>query len=679
MSETINLLPPGSKESDKTAVRRIELIWPGKDTSKVPRQRPEGDWVIEDPPASIRLHPFVDFRGHAEPGEDASVVVAGDKQFALDTLSRALPQEVRLAYLDTPRIEVDDKTSAFRGDPTFIYSTWLAVLRDQILRVEPLLRRDGFLVIHTGDIEEPYARLIADEIFSRENRVATIIWQRAYAPRNMKGMKEFTATHDCLLVYAVNKAALPAVGLRGVPSGFSNPDDDPRGAWKAEHKGAHSRRPKSDFNTYGSPYRWRITEGALPDGLWRLNPITGAIWGIPRIEGKFPLEIEVQDAKGATARRRFSLHCSDCDRQNNSTSPPIPWLFEPFRTNGPLSIATEELPSGRVGCEYSAVLLAKGGTPYTPEPRRPGSGRYWEFADDTLVDAYRRDAVHLGKDGDAIPHPKAYVSKAGDSVVTNQVTWWPGRDNKGAKAFAGYTEDATKHLKKLAEVGLIGATVNTAKPEYLLARLIDIFTDPRDIVLEVFGEAADLSAVALKRQRRFVFLAGGSIRQSELLDKCSLPRLRAVIEGKDKDLEKHEGEIRMRDDAYIPYEGGGSLVVCRVGEWLFERRRDEDFPRLNRDYLPNPDISNAILTSQGFMPFIKQPDVNGISLTGTAAAVVIPPDSYLDNDTAAQVASNVGDKFKRVVILYFRAADDFKEEILSDRIVCRRIPTEIAL
>src|SRR5262249_30090743 len=204
---------------------------------------------------------------------------------------RGFPQAVRLAYLDVPRIEVDDQTTAFRGDPIYAYSTWLSVLRAHLLAIEPLVSRNGVVVIHTGDIEEPYARLVAEEIFARENRVATIVWQRGYGPRNMKGMKEFTATHDCLLVYAVDKNTLPPVGLRSAPAGFSNPDDDPRGPWKAEHKGAHSRRAKSDFNTYVPPYRWRIVEGTLPSGLWRLNPLTGVIWGTATEPAQFPTPI----------------------------------------------------------------------------------------------------------------------------------------------------------------------------------------------------------------------------------------------------------------------------------------------------------------------------------------------------------------------------------------------------
>ena len=154
-------------------------------------------------------------------------------------------------------------------------------------------------------------------------------------------------------------------------------------------------------------------------------------------------------------------------------------------------------------------MCRRWGNPFRDAPKRPGSGRYWEFAIDTLLRAYQEDRVYLGRDKPtAIPHPKAYAPQEGELVVENQQTWWPGRVQVGNKtsAFAGFTEDATKHLKAMKELRLIGKEVSSAKPEHLLARLIDIFTGRDDIVLEVFGSSADLTAVAIKRQRRFVFL-----------------------------------------------------------------------------------------------------------------------------------------------------------------------------
>jgi hypothetical protein len=413
--------------------------------------------------------------------------------------------------------------------------------------------------------------------------------------------------------------------------------------------------------------------------LWRLNPLTGVIWGVPTETGEFPLKIEVSDTGGHTATSRLTLKSEEGG--DSPPPPPIPWLFEEIKTSGRLRITNRRLPVAKVGSEYSAICLAEGGTPYTASPKRPGSGRYWEFADDTLVRAYQRDDVHLGRNGDAIPHPKAHRDGIGDSVIVNQMTWWPGRERGGTESasFAGYTEDATKHLKKLHAAGLLSKIVTTGKPEHLLARLIDIFTNEKDVVLEVFGEAADVSAVALKRGRRFIYLSGTTERQLDLLDSCALPRLRAVVDGRDRDLETHDDEIRMRADAYIPYEGGGSFLTCEVGPWLFERQLREEYPRLARSYVSFEELRAALLTSQGFLPRRTGEGADGISMAGDTAAVVLPPDVFLDRDAAAAVVSKLKPTFNRVVVYYFRSADDFNQSTLADGVVCRRVPTEIII
>lgn len=663
-----------------SAIRRIELIWPGKDSDLTPLQKPDGEWVLAPKPDAKSLSPIVNLHKYPATWDGpSSLVVSGNRVETLNTLVRGFGGAVKLAYFDTPRMEVDDKAAGFKGDATFAFSTWMTVLRTHLRAISPLLSHTGLLVVHTGDLEEPYARLILDEEFDRDNRVATIVWQRGYGPRNMKGMKEFTATHDCLLVYALRKSALPAVGLRTTPEGFANADGDPRGAWKAEHKGAHSYRAKSDFETHIPPYRWAIIKGQLPRGLWRLNTLTGVVWGRPEEEGEFPLVVEASDAKGKKVRRNLKLRCGHTGTPPTPTT--IPWLFKQIKTNGDLRITTASLPEGVVGQDYTTMLLAAGGTPFTAVPKRPGSGRYWEFADDTLVAAYHNDAVSLGKDGQAIPHPKTYLKDVGETVVKNQMTWWPGRERVGAasEAFAGYTEDATKHLKKLLELGLIQKVVNTAKPEHLLARLLEIFTDRGDIVIEVFGEAADLASVALKQGRRFIYLSGESERNQELLDKCALPRLRAVIDGRDNELDKHQGEIRMRADAYLPFAGGGGVIVGEMGPWLLQRKVREELPRLNRVYGAFGDLRDALLTAEGFLPLPPDSVPDGRSFSGNGAAVVVRPDEYLDGERAAEITSTLKPGFDRVTIYYFRSTEEFNPTLLMEGVVCRRVPMEITL
>jgi hypothetical protein len=663
----------GNAVPEQSDYAQIELVWPGKDRVTVPVQQPDGRWRLDPSPTVRNLSPLVELARHGTEGPASGLAVSGDRLRALLTLRRWYPRAVRFAYIDAPRIEIDDQIAAFQGDTTYVYSTWLSTMRTHLESLTPLLHRGGVVAVHVGDLEEPYARHLASEYYGRDNYIGTVVWQRSYGPRNMRGMKEFTATHDCIILFAIDKGALLPVGLRqdAAAAGYSNPDSDPRGAWKAAHKGARTRRARSDFNTFVPPYRWRIVEGRLPDGLWRLNPLTGVIWGDPTESGDFPFTVEVTDSAGAQATSAFVLHSREAG--DAPELPEVPWLFDEISTDGELRVATTELPDAVVGREFSALILASGGTPYTAAPKRPGSGRYWEFADETLRLAYARDMVDLGEDGNVIARIKTHAQALGGEVVRNQQTWWPAKARDGSP-FAGFTQDATKHLKKLQEMGLVKEAVTSSKPEHLLARLLEIFTSPGDVVLELFGTTADLAAVAAKTGRSFVYLSGNADRDRALFEDCAVPRLLAVIAGTDNNLELVDGEIRVSADAYLPYEGGGQLTTARIGNWLFEQGSREDYPRLNRDYANSDGLASALLTSQGFMPATDT--AAGMAPDGSRA-VVIPADEYLTPEISARLVSDAGGT--RLTVFYFMASDDFDPAIAPPNASFRRVPSEVVL
>ena len=82
--------------------------------------------------------------------------------------------------------------------------------------------------------------------------------------------------------------------------------------------------------------------------------------------------------------------------------------------NGDLAIVTEALPTGVVGREYSAVLLAEGGSPYLGKkrPAEVGIG----VRKGNLRCRRRRGFLSFGAHGDAIPHPKNYLTELGEAA-----------------------------------------------------------------------------------------------------------------------------------------------------------------------------------------------------------------------------------------------------------------------
>ena len=670
---------PGSRFS------RIQLVWPDKGC--VPLRLPDGGWQLVQPDGRRLQYPLIPVRrvGESTDGRPSSLLLEGERLHVLSTLRRIAPGQVRLAYVDLPRIVIDDKTRAFQGDTDRTWSTYLSVVREHLRALVPLMSRQGVVIVHPGDAEDPYVRLVATEIFGRQNCVGTIVWQRHYAPRNMRGMKEFTATHDPISVFAVDKDLLPSVALAREPRGYENPDDDPRGPWKAEHKGARTRRENSDFETNLPPYRWRLVHGRLPPGVWRVSPFAGVIWGVPREAGRFGFTVEVADEKGQTATARLQIVV----KKDGEPELPqrVPWLFaDGVAGSGPLQIVKNRLPPAVCDCEYWAVLEACGGAPYTGK-KRPRSGRYWEFANYTLEKEVLRDNVEFGHDGTAIPHPKRRPPPGGAEFVNLQ-TWWPARAGKAAEAgdsdegesLVGYTEDATKHLKKMVEMGLLHESVTTSKPEPLLERLVRVFSRPGDTVLELFGEAADLSSVAIKTRRRFIYLAGSSTLESRLLEGCARPRLEAIVAGNDRALEEGGGEIRLRKDAYIPYEGGGAFDCYRLGEYLVEFRPDEEYPLLNPSWVAGDfgELRRAILTAEGFLPTREEgAAVDGVAFDGRAGAVVLGLGEFLTQAAVAGICSR-GERYERLIVYYFRSADDFDPERVSRNVVFKRVPMDLS-
>src|SRR4051812_924420 len=116
--------------ADGDAPTRIELLWPGKHDSMRPAQHCDGGWALRAADPTKRRYPIVDLRaiGKTE-GYKSNLVVVGDRLAAIAALERHYGRQIRLVYLDPPRIEVDDANAAFQGDPTAQYSSWLSTFR----------------------------------------------------------------------------------------------------------------------------------------------------------------------------------------------------------------------------------------------------------------------------------------------------------------------------------------------------------------------------------------------------------------------------------------------------------------------------------------------------------------------------------------------------------------------
>ena len=114
------------------------------------------------------------------------------------------------------------------------HTDWLNMIYPRLKIAKDLLSEDGVIFISIDDHEQENIKKLCDEIFGSSNFIAQVIWERAYAPVNLK--KHFSESHDYIICYAKNIETAICNGLPKTSEAldrYKNPDNDPRGVWKA--------------------------------------------------------------------------------------------------------------------------------------------------------------------------------------------------------------------------------------------------------------------------------------------------------------------------------------------------------------------------------------------------------------------------------------------------------------
>lgn len=150
------------------------------------------------------------------------------------------------------------------------HSDWLSMMYPRLKLARDLLTDDGVIFISIDDNEQENLKKICDEIFGELNFIAQVIWERAYSPVNLK--KHFSESHDYILCYAKNLENTICHGLPRTADAnerYSNPDNDPRGAWKS-----------SDFSV-GPRVEKNVYEIITPSGR-KVMPPSGRCWRVTK-------------------------------------------------------------------------------------------------------------------------------------------------------------------------------------------------------------------------------------------------------------------------------------------------------------------------------------------------------------------------------------------------------------
>ena len=246
--------------------QRYQFTWPDKKKSV----------LLANAPSTSTLRPCrgesVDF------DETQNIYIEGDNLEVLKLLQETYLGKIKCIYIDPP---YNTGSDAFVYDDDFTQSNkefvessntldadkhilfdirvnnenngrfhtdWLNMMYTRIRLAKDLLSEDGVLVVSISDAEFHNLKKIADEIFGAENYCGDILWNSTKSVTNT-ALISVSHTYNLIYFKSMNYFVEHRTEFR-LPDdgeGFENPDNDPRGAWKADPFQVGGWRPNQQY------------------------------------------------------------------------------------------------------------------------------------------------------------------------------------------------------------------------------------------------------------------------------------------------------------------------------------------------------------------------------------------------------------------------------------------------
>jgi len=200
----------------------------------------------------------------------------------------------------------------------------------------------------------------------------------------------------------------------------------------------------------------------------------------------------------------------------------------------------------------------------------PPKGRCWGATEAVFKQLTLEERVYFPKGGNGRPRVKQYADEAQGLVP---MTWWSADE-------VGDNEEAKKEILALFPNAEPFAT---PKPERLIERIVQIATNPGDIVLDCFVGSGTLAAVGHKMDRRWIAVE----RSAATLATFTIPRLTQVVDGEDP------GGITNS----VGWDGGGGFRILDVAPSMFD---DDGGVIFLADWAVNGRLAEATAAQLGY-------------------------------------------------------------------------------
>ncbi len=217
-----------------------------------------------------------------------NLYIEGDNLEVLKLLQKSYHKKVKMIYIDPPyntgkdfvykdnfrdniknymqitgQVDSDGNRLSTNSETNGRYhSDWLNMMYPRLKLARNLLKDDGVIFISIDDNEVANLRKLCDEIFGEDNFVSQMPWQ---ARQSIQNDTDLSSSHEYIVAYAklrrqtnrrlkesnkqlwYQEKSFACYPIPLYKSKFSNPDNDPRGLWKADPFDAPNIRPNLTY------------------------------------------------------------------------------------------------------------------------------------------------------------------------------------------------------------------------------------------------------------------------------------------------------------------------------------------------------------------------------------------------------------------------------------------------
>lgn len=442
------------------------LVWPYKDCvleggqTREEQKRDEIFYneILSPDEINRLLYPkvFTNAKRYTSVGEEKitsiadhdNLIIRGNNLLVLPSILKKYENKVKLIYLDPP---YNTGSDGFYYNDNFTYSSWLVFMKNRLELAKRLLTKDGLIFIsidisrdnangRVGTTAFPYLNVLMDEIFGRQNYIATLMWKKKKQP---SFLSRVAGIIEPILVYAKDEKNIGKL-----------------------QRGEQNDTTKRIDNASNKCSTMRIEAGIRYMGLNRDCIIPKGKYQNKTMTTEFLQEVRIVDGRTINAFEAIAKY-------RNSQ---------------------EEITKF---CNQDLMYI-------------------------TANNSFRR-------------YKTAEEESSGKTITDLLLDW-------------GQNQDATDELRKLFDITNDEKAFDNPKPEQLLANIIEVSTEPGDIVLDFFLGSGTTAAVAHKMDRQYI-----GIDQMDYIENLAVERLKKVIKGEPGGVSKT-----------LEWQGGGSFVYCEL-------------------------------------------------------------------------------------------------------------------